>query len=100
MPCSQAAGARAQVVRVIPYSAAQLCGYELFKKLYLNEAGELPMHRKLAAGASAGMLSTLVCACALALPGQPLPARAGCSAGATREQASMALPAERAGLTG
>lgn len=55
-------GAAVQVLRVLPYSATQLCGYELFKKLFAegDSSGPLPVPRKLAAGACAGMLSTLV----------------------------------------
>lgn len=50
------------MLRVLPYSAAQLCGYELFKKLLAEGDGSKPLtvQRKLAAGACAGMLSTLV----------------------------------------
>eukprot|EP00892_Ulva_mutabilis_P001045 jgi/Ulvmu1/10941/UM007_0120.1 len=51
-----------QVLRVLPYSATQLCGYEIFKKLFAegDASTPLPVQRKLAAGACAGMLSTLV----------------------------------------
>lgn len=54
--------AHLQVLRVLPYSATQLCGYELFKKLLAEGDGSTPlsMQRKLTAGACAGMLSTLV----------------------------------------
>ena len=48
-----------QVLRVIPYSAAQLCSYELFKKAFAAGDGSLNVERKLAAGACAGMVSTL-----------------------------------------
>lgn len=49
------------MLRVLPYSAAQLCGYDLFKKAFTPADGELTVQNKLAAGACAGMLSTLVC---------------------------------------
>lgn len=49
-----------QVLRVVPYSAAQLCSYELFKKLFQDEEGTLTVQRRLAAGACAGMTATLV----------------------------------------
>lgn len=49
-----------QVLRVLPYSAAQLCGYDLFKKAFTPVDGELTVKNKLAAGACAGMLSTMV----------------------------------------
>lgn len=50
-----------QVIRIVPYSAAQLCGYEFFKTSFAAEDGTLTVKRKLFAGACAGMLSTLVC---------------------------------------
>ena len=49
-----------QVLRVVPYSAAQLYSYEVFKKLFADDAGELPVQRRLLAGACAGMAATLV----------------------------------------
>ena len=49
-----------QVLRVVPYSAAQLCGYEFFKHHFAAPDGSLSVDRKLAAGACAGMLSTAV----------------------------------------
>lgn len=49
-----------QVLRVIPYSAAQLYSYEIFKRCFQDSRGELPVQRRLAAGACAGMASTLV----------------------------------------
>lgn len=52
---------RLQVLRVLPYSAAQLCGYDMFKKAFTPADGELTTGNRLAAGACAGMLSTLVC---------------------------------------
>lgn len=56
-----------QVLRVIPYSAAQLCGYELLKRCLADEQGRLSVERKLLAGAGAGMMSTLVCSVTFAL---------------------------------
>ena len=51
-----------QVLRVIPYSAAQLYSYELFKRYFQDsDTGVLSVRRRLAAGACAGMASTLVC---------------------------------------
>jgi solute carrier family 25 (mitochondrial phosphate transporter), member 23/24/25/41 len=49
-----------QVLRVLPYSAAQLCSYEAFKTVLRKEDGSLPLERKLMAGACAGMFSTLL----------------------------------------
>ncbi|KAL2629662.1 hypothetical protein R1flu_014348 [Riccia fluitans] len=49
-----------QVIRVIPYSAVQLFAYETYKKLLKGDNEELPVLRRLAAGACAGMTSTLV----------------------------------------
>lgn len=49
-----------QVLRVIPYSAAQLYSYELFKRCFQDRKGELSVQRRMAAGACAGMASTLV----------------------------------------
>lgn len=52
-----------QVLRVLPYSACQLCSYETYKRLLgggPNGEG-LSVPRRLAAGAAAGMTSTLVC---------------------------------------
>ena len=45
---------------MIPYSAAQLYGYEMFKGLFANEDGTLSVERRLLAGASAGMFSTIL----------------------------------------
>ena len=45
---------------MLPYSAAQLCSYDAFKGLPTDkETGELPVKKKLLAGALAGMVSTL-----------------------------------------
>ncbi|KNA08430.1 hypothetical protein SOVF_162680 [Spinacia oleracea] len=49
-----------QVIRVIPYSAVQLFAYESYKKLFQGKDGELSVLGRLAAGACAGMTSTLV----------------------------------------
>ncbi|KAL3687959.1 hypothetical protein R1sor_014268 [Riccia sorocarpa] len=49
-----------QVIRVIPYSAVQLFAYETYKKLLKGDNEELPVLSRLAAGACAGMTSTLV----------------------------------------
>ncbi|KAL9242604.1 hypothetical protein vseg_016590 [Gypsophila vaccaria] len=49
-----------QVIRIIPYSAVQLCSYEIYKKLFRGKDGELSVLGRLAAGACAGMTSTLV----------------------------------------
>ncbi|GAB2296640.1 hypothetical protein Dimus_030750 [Dionaea muscipula] len=49
-----------QVIRIIPYSAAQLFSYEAYKKLFRGKDGELSIIGRLGAGACAGMTSTLV----------------------------------------
>lgn len=50
-----------QVLRVVPYSAAQLYSYECFKQFLADkETGELSVHRRLAAGACAGMTATIL----------------------------------------
>jgi solute carrier family 25 phosphate transporter 23/24/25/41 len=50
-----------QVLRVVPYSAAQLYSYEIFKQVLTDkETGELNVPRRLAAGAAAGMTATIV----------------------------------------
>jgi len=49
-----------QVLRVVPYSAAQLYSYEVFKRVFADEEGVLSVPRRLAAGAAAGMTATLV----------------------------------------
>ncbi|GMH29125.1 hypothetical protein Nepgr_030968 [Nepenthes gracilis] len=49
-----------QVMRIIPYSAAQLFSYEAYKKLFRGKDGELSVIGRLAAGACAGMTSTFV----------------------------------------
>ncbi|XP_010923043.1 probable envelope ADP,ATP carrier protein, chloroplastic [Elaeis guineensis] len=49
-----------QVIRIIPYSAVQLFSYEVYKKLFRKKDGELSVVGRLAAGACAGMTSTLI----------------------------------------
>ncbi len=49
-----------QILRVVPYSATQLYSYEVLKKRFQNEKGELSISSRLAAGALAGMVATLV----------------------------------------
>ena len=49
-----------QVLRVVPYSAAQLYSYEVFKRLFQDKEGELSVERRMMAGACAGMTATLV----------------------------------------
>lgn len=50
-----------QVLRVVPYSAAQLYSYEVFKQLFVDKkTGELNVQRRLAAGACAGMTATIL----------------------------------------
>ncbi|KAL4451750.1 hypothetical protein ABPG75_007412 [Micractinium tetrahymenae] len=49
-----------QVLRVVPYSAAQFYSYEVFKRWFADEEGHLSVRRRLAAGACAGMVATLL----------------------------------------
>ncbi|CAD6239017.1 unnamed protein product [Miscanthus lutarioriparius] len=49
-----------QVIRIIPYSAVQLFSYEVYKKIFRRKDGELSVFGRLAAGACAGMTSTIV----------------------------------------
>lgn len=49
-----------QVLRVVPYSAAQLYSYEVFKQAFADEKGDLSVQKRLMAGAAAGMTATLV----------------------------------------
>lgn len=49
-----------QVIRIIPYSAVQLFAYEVYKKLFRKKDAELSVLGRLAAGACAGMTSTLM----------------------------------------
>ena len=50
------------MLRVLPYSACQLCSYEAYKRLLGGgpDGKRLSVPRRLAAGAAAGMTSTLV----------------------------------------
>ncbi|EIE27780.1 mitochondrial carrier, partial [Coccomyxa subellipsoidea C-169] len=49
-----------QILKVVPYSAIQLCSYEAAKRHLRNkETGELSVPARLAAGAFAGMTATL-----------------------------------------
>ena len=67
--CVNTSGSRLQVLRVIPYSAAQLYSYELFKRYFRDpESGSLSVRCRLAAGACAGMASTLVRFSRLTMP--------------------------------
>ena len=45
---------------MVPYSATQLYSYEVLKKRFQNEKGELSLSARLAAGGLAGMTATLV----------------------------------------
>ena len=49
-----------QILKVVPYSAIQLCTYELAKRRLRNADGHLSVPARLAAGAFAGMTATLV----------------------------------------
>lgn len=49
-----------QVLRVVPYSAAQLYSYEVFKQAFADEKGDLSVQKRLMAGAAAGMTATLL----------------------------------------
>lgn len=49
-----------QVLRVVPYSAAQLYSYEVFKHWFSDKEGNLSVQNRLAAGAAAGMTATLL----------------------------------------
>lgn len=49
-----------QVLRVVPYSAAQLYSYEVFKQAFADENGQLSVRNRLFAGAAAGMTATLL----------------------------------------
>lgn len=51
-----------QVLKVVPYSAAQLYSYEVFKTVFRGKEEKLSVPRRLAAGACAGMFATLVSA--------------------------------------
>ena len=56
----QGPGLMLQILRVVPYSATQLYSYEVLKKRFQNERGELSLSARLAAGGLAGMTATLV----------------------------------------
>lgn len=45
---------------MVPYSAAQLYSYEVFKRWFQDTDGNLSVQRRLAAGACAGMTATIV----------------------------------------
>lgn len=49
-----------QVMRIVPYSAVQLFAYEFYKGRFMGDRTELTVPSRLAAGACAGMTSTLV----------------------------------------
>ncbi|KAH1162685.1 hypothetical protein GYH30_001261, partial [Glycine max] len=49
-----------QLIRVIPYSAVQLFAYEIYKKIFKGNDGELSVVGRLAAGTFADMISTFV----------------------------------------
>jgi solute carrier family 25 phosphate transporter 23/24/25/41 len=50
-----------QILKVVPYSAIQLCSYEFAKKRLRDpETGNLTVLARLSAGAFAGMTATLV----------------------------------------
>ncbi|KAL1321669.1 hypothetical protein HN51_066537 [Arachis hypogaea] len=49
-----------QVIRVVPYSAVQLFAYEIYKKIFRGQNGELSVVARLTAGAFAGMTSTFI----------------------------------------
>lgn len=59
-PTPTPSGPLPQVLRVVPYSAAQFYSYEVFKRWFSDEEGNLSVHRRLAAGACAGMVATLL----------------------------------------
>ena len=52
--------AAVQILRVVPYSAIQLCTYEAAKKGLRDADGNLSIPARLTAGALAGMTATLV----------------------------------------
>ena len=53
----------AQILKVVPYSAIQLCTYEAAKRALRDKEGNLSIPARLAAGALAGMTATLVRHC-------------------------------------
>ena len=68
---SSAGAARAaQILKVVPYSAIQLCTYEAAKRGLRDREGHLSIPARLTAGALAGMTATLVrCSTVNYLPG-------------------------------
>ena len=68
---SSAGAARAaQILKVVPYSAIQLCTYEAAKRGLRDREGHLSIPARLTAGALAGMTATLVrCSIVYYLPG-------------------------------
>ncbi len=50
----------AQILKVVPYSAIQLCTYEAAKRGLRDQDGNLSIPARLTAGALAGMTATLV----------------------------------------
>lgn len=57
---SRARPPRVQVIRVLPYSACQLYSYEKLKKLFADKEGRLSVPARLAAGAGAACVSTVL----------------------------------------
>lgn len=53
----------AQILKVVPYSAIQLCTYEAAKRALRDKEGNLSIPARLTAGALAGMTATLVRHC-------------------------------------
>lgn len=52
-------GNTAQLARIIPYSAAQLCSNEVFKGIMADEDGNLTLPKRLMCGALAGAFATV-----------------------------------------
>ena len=57
---SAGAAPAAQILKVVPYSAIQLCTYEAAKRGLRDREGHLSIPARLTAGALAGMTATLV----------------------------------------
>lgn len=53
-------GNATNVVRIFPYSAAQLMANDQYKRLLAGEAGQLSVPQRLAAGALAGMTASAI----------------------------------------
>ena len=67
---SAGAARAAQILKVVPYSAIQLCTYEAAKRGLRDREGHLSIPARLTAGALAGMTATLVrCSIVNYLPG-------------------------------